>query len=88
MNKHFKETVNLVKNYYNSRVEITDNKRLTDDDIYIVWFCYILGGWKALASTTVSDGMHYEIIFNKDTQEYYLDAYEKRETYCVAKEVI
>ena len=46
-------------------------------DVYVVWFCYILGGWKCLVSTTLPDGMYYEMTYNKDNGSFYLDAYKK-----------
>ena len=49
----------LVVNYFNSRVEKTDNKQITLEDVYVVWFCKTLQNWKALLSTNVSDGMYY-----------------------------
>ena len=67
----------LVAQYFNRKVEKTDNFKLEEDDVYIVWFCYILGGWKALISTTVPDGMYYEVTHNKEKDETYLDAYKK-----------
>lgn len=48
-------------------------------DTYVVWFCYILGGWKALVSTTLIDGMYYEITYDKAKGKIYLDAYKKFE---------
>lgn len=48
-------------------------------EVYVVWFCYILGGWKTLVSTTLPDGMYYEVTYNKDKHEIYLDAYKKFE---------
>lgn len=47
------------------------------DDVYIVWFSKTLQNWKALVSTNVSDGMYYEITYNGDKKETYLDAYKK-----------
>lgn len=46
-------------------------------DVYVVWFCYILGGWKCLVSTTLPDGMYYEVTYDKDKNSIYLDAYKK-----------
>lgn len=51
--------------------------KLKDEDVFVVWFCYILGGWKALLSTTLPDGMYYEVTYNKEQRETYLDAYTK-----------
>ena len=74
-----KKAKRLVVNYFNSRVEITDDFEITEDDVFIVWFCKTLQNWKALVSTTVSDGMYYEVSYNGDKHETYLDAYKKWE---------
>ena len=74
-----KKAKQLVVNYYNSRVEITDDFEITEENVFIVWFCKTLQNWKALVSTTVSDGMYYEVTYNGDKQETYLDAYKKWE---------
>ena len=76
----------IVVDYYNNHVDVTDNKTLTEDDVYIVWYCKTLQNCKALLSTTVSDGMYYEIIYNGDKKEFYLDAYKKWQNVCI-KEV-
>lgn len=67
----------LVVRYFNERSERTDNFTLTKDDVFVVWFCKTLQNWKALVSTTVSDGMYYEVTHNGDKNETYLDAYKK-----------
>ena len=69
----------VVVDYFNSRVDKTDNMQLTKDNVYIVWFSKTLQNFKALVSTTVSDGMYYEITYNGDKNELYLDAYKKWE---------
>lgn len=75
--KMFKEAV---VNYFNSRAKKTDkNVRITEDEVFIVWMCKTLQNNKALLSTNVSDGMYYEITFNGDKKELYLDAYKKWE---------
>ena len=68
-----------VMEYFNRRVEVTDNKKITMDDVFIVWFSKTLQNWKALVSTTVPDGMYYEVTYNGDKKELYLDAYKKWE---------
>lgn len=62
----------LVVDYFNAHV-----------DVFIVWFSKILQNWKALVSTTVSDGMYYEITHNGDKGETYLDAYKKWDNQCI-----
>ena len=37
---------------------------------------------KALLSTTVSDGMYYELTYNGDKKELYFDAYKKWQNIC------
>ena len=76
----------IIVDYYNNHVDVTDNKTLTEDDVYIVWYCKTLQNCKALLSTTVSDGMYYEITYNGDKKEFYLDAYKKWQNVCI-KEV-
>lgn len=73
----------LVVDYFNERIEVTDNKKITEDDVFVVWFCKTLQNWKALVSTTISDGMYYEITHNGDKGETYIDAYKKWENVCV-----
>ena len=51
-------------------------------DVYVVWFGYILGSQKALVSSTLLDGMYYEVTYNKAKDEIYLDAYKKFENVC------
>lgn len=67
----------LVMDYFNQRVEKTDGFKLTLDDVYVVWFSKTLQNWKALVSTTVSDGMYYEVTYNGDKKETYVDVYKK-----------
>lgn len=57
-----------------------------DFDVYIVWSCYILGNYKMLLSSTLHDGMYYEVTYNANKHEYYLDAYKKFENLCIADE--
>lgn len=73
----------LVKDYYNSHVDATDNTILTENDVYIVWFSKTLQNWKALVSTNVSDGMYYEVTYNGDSKETYLDVYKKLDNKCI-----
>ena len=73
----------IVKNYANAHIDKTDNVIIDADDVYIVWFCKTLQNWKALVSTTLPDGMYYEVTFNGDKNEVYLDAYKKFENRCI-----
>lgn len=78
--KFCKETI---QNYVNERLDKTDNVVIGLDDVYVVWYCKTLQNLKALVSTTLSDGMYYEITHNGDKNETYVDAYKKWENYVV-----
>lgn len=52
-------------------------------DVFIVWSCKTLQNNKALLSTTLFDGMYYELTYNGDKKELYLDAYKKFENKCI-----
>lgn len=84
--------INFVKNevadYTNKHLDKTDGKQITPDDVFIVWICKTLQNNKALASTTLFDGMYYEITYNGDKEEFYIDAYKKWENYCVKLESV
>ena len=71
----------IVMDYFNSHVDKTDKKQITMNDVYVVWFCKTLQNWKALVSTTVSDGMYYEITYNGYKDETYVDVYKKWENF-------
>lgn len=48
-------------------------------ELYTVWKAKILQNWKYLISSTLYDGMYYELTYNGDKKEWYLDAYKKFE---------
>ena len=73
----------IVIDYYNEHVEKTDNKKLTESEVFVVWFSKTLQNWKALVSTSVSDGMYYEVTYNGNSKETYLDVYKKWENKCI-----
>ena len=70
-----------VVNYTNEHLDKSDGKTITEDDVYIVWQCKTLQNNKALLSTRLFDGMYYEITYNGDKDEAYIDAYKKWENY-------
>jgi hypothetical protein len=81
--KLIKETI---RDYVNEHIDKADKMQITVDDVYVVWFCKTLQNWKVLASTTVPDGMYYELTYNGDKDEMYLDAYKKFENRCIRGE--
>lgn len=67
----------IVADYANEHLDKSDQKEITTDDVFVVWSCKTLQNNKALLSTTLSDGMYYELTYNGDKQEIYFDAYKK-----------
>lgn len=76
-----------IADYTNKHMDKTDDVKITPDDVYIVWQCKTLQNSKAMVSTNVSDGMYYEITYNGDKHEAYLDAYKKFENRAIPVEV-
>lgn len=67
----------LVAEYTNHHVDQTDQVSIKSEEVYIVWFSKTLQNAKALLSTNLPDGMYYEVTYNGDKEEYYLDAYKR-----------
>lgn len=66
----------IVAEYVNDHL-VHDMLGIDEDEVYIVWECKILQNNKALASTPLEDGMYYEVTYNGNKGEFYLDAYKK-----------
>lgn len=81
--KFFELIKGVVRDYVNEHIDATDPVVIGSDDVFVVWFCKTLQNWKALVSTVLPDGMYYELTFNGDKQELYLDAYKKFENRCI-----
>lgn len=70
--------ISVVYDYVNDHLEKTDTHvTFAIDEVYVVWFCKTLQNWKALVSTTLPDGMYYEVTYDGDKKCVYLDAYKK-----------
>lgn len=79
----------LVFDHVKANLEKTDTHvTFGPDEVYVVWFSKTLQNWKALLSTTLPDGMYYEVTYNGDKQEAYIDAYKKFQNVCVPDDAI
>ena len=67
----------IVGEYIEEHLDKSDGK--IDFDVYIVWQCYILGNAKWLISSTLPDGMYYELTWDPKNKQAYLDAYKQFE---------
>lgn len=73
--------VNFVRNYIIEHLDKSDQEPAFD--VFIVWKCKVLQNWKWMISSTLFDGMYYEVTYNGDKKEFYLDAYKKFENRCI-----
>ena len=71
------KAIKIVREYIEKHLDKSDVK--PDFDVYTVWKCKALQNWKYLLSSTLPDGMYYELTYNGDKKEWYLDAYKKVE---------
>jgi hypothetical protein len=63
-------------NVFMNLTSINPPTYITTNDVYVVWLNRTLQNNKALLSTTISDGMYYEVTYNGDKNELYFDAYK------------
>lgn len=71
----------LVTEYIYNHLDKSD--KTPEFEVFTVWKCKTLQNFKYLLSSTLHDGMYYELTFNGDKQEWYLDAYKKFENQCI-----
>lgn len=71
------KAINIVKQYVLDHLDKSDPT--PEFEVYTVWKAKVLQNWKYLISTSLFDGMYYELTFNGDKHEWYLDAYKKFE---------
>ncbi len=63
-----------VRKYVNKHYPKTE---LDVFEVYVCWVCKTLQNNKALLATTLKDNMYFEVTYNGDKKEMYLDAYKK-----------
>lgn len=78
------KAIEIVRNYITEHLDKSDPEARFS--VYIVWQCKTLQNWKFLLSSSLPDGMYYELTYNGDMREWYLDAYKKFENRCIEEE--
>ena len=76
MKDFIKKSKNIVLEYLN----MTDR---SVDEVYVVWSCKTLQNKKAILSTDLVNGILFEITYNGDKEETYVDVYKKEKNYIV-----
>lgn len=69
--------IGIVYDYIREHLDKSDP--VPEFRVFTVWKAKILQNWKYLLSSTLPDGMYYELTYNGDKKEWYLDAYKKFE---------
>lgn len=75
--RFIKKCKKIVSDYAVNHMDKSDD--IYDFDVYVVWSTKVLQNNKALLSTGLPDGMYYELTYNGDKEEIYLDSYKKFE---------
>lgn len=71
------KAVEIVRRYIVKHLDKSDP--MPNFEVYTVWKAKVLQNWKFLLSSSLYDGMYYELTYNGDKKEWYLDAYKKFE---------
>jgi len=79
------EALMLVEDYAARHLDKSDEE--PEFEVYIVWKAKILQNWKYLISTSLPDGMYYEMSYDGDKERWYLDAYKKFENVVIDMKV-
>ena len=72
------KALKIVNSYITEHLDKTDP--FVTFEVYMVWKAKVLQNWKYLISSSLYDGMYYELTYNGDKKEWYLDAYKKFES--------
>ena len=76
MKEFIKRSQDIVLEYLN----MTDRSA---DEVYVVWSCKTLQNKKVILSTDLVKGILFEITYNGDKDETYVDVYKKEKNYVV-----
>lgn len=77
-----KEFLEICKEHIIEYKDKADNTSLSVENMYVVWHCKTLQNYKTLLTTNIPDGMYYELTFNGNKNELYMDVYKKWQNMC------
>jgi hypothetical protein len=67
----------LVVDNYNRHHDSGRTPPLTMGDVFIVWFVKTLENWKAVVGSSVLRGLLYEVSYNGEESEAYIEIFKK-----------
>lgn len=62
------KVIEIVRSYIVDHLDKSD--KMPEFDVFVVWKCKALQNWKYLLSSTLFDGMYYEMTYNGDKKEW------------------
>ena len=77
------KAITIVREYILTHMD--KSEETPDFAVFVVWQVKALQNWKFMISSTLSDGMYYELTYNGDKREWYLDAYKKFENQMITE---
>ena len=80
------KALQIVRGYIAAHLDKSDPT--PEFEVYTVWKCKTLQNQKYLLASSLFDGMYYELTYNGDKHEWYLDAYKKFENVVVPESVV
>ena len=69
------KAIKIVRDYIEEHLDKSDIK--PNFEVYTVWKCKTLQNWRYLLSSTLFDGMYYELTYNGDKREWYFSLYTR-----------
>jgi hypothetical protein len=86
--RHHKKAKELVAKNFNETFPIDTHTKAADASMfYVVMFGYVLGSWKALVSTDIISGQYWEVTYDANKKQSYVDHYFKQSNTCYSDEV-
>ena len=71
----------IVRDYTNE--SLTYSPYTMPFEVYIVWYCKTLQNHKAIMTTSYINGIIFELTYNGDKNQLYVDIYNKSENKCI-----
>lgn len=71
--------IGVLKSYIDSKLTGNKEGKISTPSyrIFITWKCKVLQNYKYLCCTDLKDNKYYELTYNGDKQELYIDEYDK-----------
>ncbi|MCC4349213.1 DUF6275 family protein [Limosilactobacillus reuteri] len=73
----------IVAKYTNENILKPEQGLISENEVFVAWYAKVLQNHKALLATLIEGDQHYyEVTYNGDKKQLYLDVYNKQENKC------